>query len=79
MKQIYDFGRHTPPALNERMLREALERRSLRRQTLLLLLAGCLLLAAFVLLAYSAMDWYPSTMSSCEQDPSISRSPAAKK
>ena len=59
MKQIYDFGRHTPPALNERMLREALERRSLRRQTLLLLLAGCLLLAAFVLLAYSAMDWYP--------------------
>ena len=53
MKQIYDFGRHTPPALNERMLREALERRSLRRQTLLLLLA------AFVLLAYSAMDWYP--------------------
>ena len=59
MKQIYDFGRHMPPALNERMLREALERRSLRRQTLLLLLAGCLLLAAFVLLAYSAMDWYP--------------------
>ena len=40
MKQIYDFGRHTPPALNERMLREALERRSLRRQTLLLLAAG---------------------------------------
>ena len=65
MKQIYDFGRHTPPALNERMLREALERRSLRRQTVGVVGTGAigscviLLLAAFVLLAYSAMDWYP--------------------
>ena len=27
MKQIYDFGRRTPPGLNEKMLRAELEQR----------------------------------------------------
>lgn len=59
MKQIYDFGRQTPPALNEQMLRAELERRRLRVQTTLAVLAGFLLLIACVLLGYSAIDWYP--------------------
>ena len=59
MKQIYDFEQCTPPVLNEQMLRAALERRKLRMQTTVAVLAGFLLLVAAVLLGYSAMDWYP--------------------
>ena len=59
MKQIYDFGRRTPPGLNEKMLRAELERRKLRLQTTLAVLGGFLLLIASVLLGYSAIDWYP--------------------
>ena len=56
MKQIYDFGRRTPPGLNEKMLRAELERRKLRLQTTLAVLGGFLLLIASVLLGYSAID-----------------------
>ena len=38
MKQIYDFGRRTPPGLNEKMLRAELERSKLRLQTTLAVL-----------------------------------------
>jgi len=50
MKQIYDFNGHEPPRLSENMLREQLERRELRRQTLLLYIASllcCVCYAAF--------------------------------
>ena len=57
MKQIYDFGRRTPPGLNEKMLLAELERRKLRLQTTLAVLGGFLLLIASVLLGYSAIDW----------------------
>ena len=59
MKQIYDFEQHTPPVLNEQMLRAELERRKVRIQTTIAVLAGFLLLIAAVLLGYSAIDWYP--------------------
>lgn len=65
MKQIYDFGRQTPPALNEQMLRAELERRRLRVQTTLAVLAGFLLLVASMLLGYSAIDWYPALTLLC--------------
>ena len=65
MRQIYDFTRHDPPALNENMLRAELEQRKLRRQTALLAAAGLLLQAAVVLLGYSAVDWYPWLSAVC--------------
>ena len=42
MNQIYNFNEHTPPVLTERMLRDELERRTLRRQTRLLRIASLL-------------------------------------
>ena len=63
MKQIYDFEQRTPPVLNEQMLRAELERRKLRIQTAVAVLAGFLLMIAAVLLGYSAIDWYPCTLS----------------
>ena len=65
MRQIYDFERHDPPALNENMLRAEAERRRLRRQTALLAAAGLLLQAAVVLFGYSAIDWYPWLSALC--------------
>lgn len=59
MKQIYDFERCMPPALNEQMLQAELERRKQRMQTTIAVLAGFLWMIAAVLLGYSAMDWYP--------------------
>lgn len=59
MKQIYDFEQRTPPVLNEQMLRAELERRKLRIQTAVAVLAGFLLMISAVLLGYSAIDWYP--------------------
>ena len=59
MKQIYDFEQHTPPVLNEQMLRAELEQRKLRIQTTIAVLACFLLLITAVLLGYSAIDWYP--------------------
>ena len=49
MKQIYDFEQRTPPVLNEQMLRAELERRKLRIQTAVAVLAGFLLMIAAVL------------------------------
>ena len=59
MKQIYDFEKRTPPVLHEQMLRAELERRKLRIQTAVAVLAGFLLMIAAVLLGYSAIDRYP--------------------
>lgn len=59
MNQIYDFEQRMPPVLNEHVLRAELERRKLRFQTAIAVLAGFLLMIAAVLLGYSAIDWYP--------------------
>ena len=43
MDQIYDFEQHSPPILNENILRAKLEKQKLRRQTALVAVAGILL------------------------------------
>ena len=52
MKQIYNFEQHTPPVLNENMLRMEIERRKLHWQTALLFIAGLLLQIVVVLFGY---------------------------
>ena len=62
VKQIHiakEKGIELLPVLNEQMLRAELERRKLRIQTAVAVLAGFLLMIAAVLLGYSAIDWYP--------------------
>lgn len=49
MNPIYNFDEHTPPVLNERMLRDELARRTLRRQTALLRIASLLVSLCFLL------------------------------
>ena len=65
MRQIYDFERQDPPALNENMLRAEAERRRRHWQTALLAVAGLLLQAVVVLLGISAIDWYPWLSALC--------------
>lgn len=65
MRQIYDFEQHSPPILNENMLRAEAERRKRQRQTTLLAVAGLLLQAAIALFGYSALDWYPWLSALC--------------
>ena len=59
MKQIYDFDRYPPPVLNENMLRGELEKRSKKRQTILLALSGVLLQIVALLLDVLTCDRYP--------------------
>lgn len=59
MKQIYNFEQHTPPVLNENIIRSEIERRKLQWQTTLLVLAGILIQVVVALFGYSAVDWYP--------------------
>lgn len=54
MKQIYRFDESNPPPLTEKSLRAELARRTIRRQTVILALAGlimncCLILTAILL------------------------------
>lgn len=49
MNQIYNFSENTPPVLTERMLRDELARRTLRRQTRLLRIASLLVSLCFLL------------------------------
>lgn len=56
MKQTFDFERFPPPALNENILRRELEKRAERRRTILLVAAGALFEALFVLLGL--LCWY---------------------
>lgn len=59
MRQIYNFERHNPPPLNEKMLRAETEHRKQQWQTALFALAGLLFLVVVALFGYSAVDWYP--------------------
>ena len=65
MKQIYDFERYMPPAINENMLREELKRREKRRQTLLLALAAILLQAVLVLVGIRLFAVSPVLGAAC--------------
>ncbi len=55
MKQIYNFEQHTPPVLNESMIRSEIERRKLQCQTTLLVLAGILIQIVVSLFGYSVV------------------------
>lgn len=59
MKQIYNFEQHTPPVLNENMIRSEMEHRKLQWETTLLVFAGILIQVVVALFGYSAVDWYP--------------------
>ena len=59
MKQIYNFEQHTPPVLNENMLRAELERRRLRWQTALVAVAGILIQVLLVMLGLAVRSEYP--------------------
>lgn len=59
MKQMDYFEQFDPPVLNEAMLQRALERRTVRRHTVLLALAGALFQIAAVLFAVLVRAWYP--------------------
>ena len=59
MKQIYNFEQHTPPVINESMLRKEIEKRKMQRQTLLLTLASILMQAVVILLGIFVYNIYP--------------------
>ena len=59
MKQIYDFEKHTPPVLNESMLRNKMEQRKLRLQTALIAFASILVQAVLVMLGFFTFEEYP--------------------
>lgn len=65
MKQIYRFDTENPPALTQAMLERELERRRLRRQTILLELAGLLFQAAALLIGLLTMETYPVILPVC--------------
>lgn len=65
MKQIYDFERYAPPALNENMLREEQQRRNVRRQTILLALAAVLSQAVMVLIGIGMLAASPVLGAAC--------------
>ena len=65
MNQIYNFDEHTPPRLNERMLRDELERRALRRQTKLLRIASLLVSLCFLICAALLFTDYPVLAFAC--------------
>ena len=65
MKQTYDFEQFTPPVLNEKMLRRELKKRSERRHTVMLAVAGALFEILFVLLGILCLDIYPILAFGC--------------
>ncbi len=65
MNQIYNFNEHTPPVLTERMLRDELARRTLRRQTALLRIASLLISLCFLLCGVLLFADYPVLAISC--------------
>lgn len=65
MKQIYDFEQHTPPILNENILRAEMESRKLRRQTMLLAIAALLMQVAMLIFGASMLNLYPWLTALC--------------
>ena len=60
MKQTFDFEQFTPPVLNENILRRELEKRTERRRTVLLAVAGALFEAVFILLGLLCWNTAPA-------------------
>ena len=59
MKQIYNFEQHTPPVLNENILRVELEKRKEKQQVILLALANILFQIVLLLFGYVTFEAYP--------------------
>ncbi len=65
MKQTFDFEQFDPPILNENILRRELEKRTERRRTILLTIAGTLFQAVFVLLGLLYWSTAPALALAC--------------
>ena len=65
MKQTFDFEQFDPPILNENILRRELEKRTERRRTVLLTVAGALFQAVFVLLGLLCWSTAPALALAC--------------
>lgn len=52
MNTVYDFEKYEPPKLSEKMLREEIKRRELRRQIFLLRIASFLVILSIILFAF---------------------------
>jgi len=65
VKQIYNFEAHTPPALNENMLRAEQERRKVRAQTTMLAVAALLMQVAVLIFGVAVMSMYPLLTALC--------------
>ena len=65
MKQTFHFEQFEPPILNEKLLRRELEKRAERRRTVLLVIAGALFQALFVLLGLSCWNIAPAVTLAC--------------
>lgn len=57
MEQIYNFEKSTPPILTERMLREELEKRNLKKQILLIRITTLILYVSIVILGICIMPY----------------------
>ena len=59
MKQIYNFEQHTPPVLNENMLRTKMEQRKLRWQMALIAFASISIQVVLVMLGVFTIKEFP--------------------
>ena len=65
MKQTFHFEQFDPPILNEKILRRELEKRAERRRTVLLVIAGALFQALFILLGLLCWNTAPAVTLAC--------------
>lgn len=59
MKQIYNFEKCDPPALNEKLLQAEIEKRRTRKQTALLALASILFQIVAIIVGMISLYVYP--------------------
>ena len=65
MKQAFHFEQFDPPILNEKLLRRELEKRAERRRIVLLVIAGALFQALFILLGLLCWNTAPAVTLAC--------------
>ena len=65
MKQTFHFEQFDPPILNEKLLRRELEKRAERRRIVLLVIAGALFQAVFILLGLLCWSTVPAITLAC--------------
>ena len=65
MKQTFHFEQFDPPILNEKILRRDLEKRAEQRRIVLLVIAGALFQALFILLGLLCWNTAPAVTLAC--------------